>query len=258
MQTKRPAFTLIELLVVIAIIAVLMGVLMPCLRRVRESAREVSCQANLRQWGFCWSMYLHENDNKFTPGYVADKVWYLWLDLMTPYFQDEKLYRCTSTKLQWDLESGSREIWGSTFEGWRLRSPGTDRIYLGSYGYNYWVASQTTNAGRHPQENHWGTDIVKSNSTIPLFADCTWLGGYPYDDEKPRANEEYTDGAGGEMGRFVIKRHRKKGINCIFIDQTLQMINAKDMWKYKWHRNFNNKTNPYVYSDADWPDWLKD
>ena len=77
---------MIELLVVIAIIAVLMGVLMPCLRRVRESAREVSCQANLRQWGFCWSMYLHENDNKFTPGYVADKVWYLWLDLMTPYF----------------------------------------------------------------------------------------------------------------------------------------------------------------------------
>ena len=58
----RKGFTLIELLVVIAIIAVLMGILMPALTRVKEQAREISCRANLRQYGLVQNMYLADND----------------------------------------------------------------------------------------------------------------------------------------------------------------------------------------------------
>ena len=50
-RDKRRAFTLIELLVVIAIIAVLLGILMPAMRKIKEVAREVACKSNLKNVG---------------------------------------------------------------------------------------------------------------------------------------------------------------------------------------------------------------
>jgi prepilin-type N-terminal cleavage/methylation domain-containing protein len=64
-KDKRTAFTLIELLVVIAIIALLMGILMPALQRVKEQAQEMSCRANLRQYGIAQTVYLDDFDNRY-------------------------------------------------------------------------------------------------------------------------------------------------------------------------------------------------
>ena len=62
------AFTLIEILVVISIIAVLMGILMPALTRVRTQGQSAICRANLRSWGMICRMYADEHNGKFAPG----------------------------------------------------------------------------------------------------------------------------------------------------------------------------------------------
>ena len=59
---QRKGFTLIELLVVIAIIALLMSILMPALRNVRNQAKDTMCRQRLGQWGVMFNMYATEND----------------------------------------------------------------------------------------------------------------------------------------------------------------------------------------------------
>jgi prepilin-type N-terminal cleavage/methylation domain-containing protein/prepilin-type processing-associated H-X9-DG protein len=61
---REGAFTLIELLVVIAIIALLMGILLPALSRIREQAKQRSCETRIRQHLFALTMYANDNDTK--------------------------------------------------------------------------------------------------------------------------------------------------------------------------------------------------
>ena len=69
-------FTLIELLVVIAIIAVLLSILMPAMRKIKEMARESACKSNLRSVGLALQMYLDDYERKIPNTGSANQ--YLW------------------------------------------------------------------------------------------------------------------------------------------------------------------------------------
>ena len=261
MGKRSRGFTLIELLVVIAIIAVLMAILMPALRRVKEQGKMISCIGTLKQWNLIAAMCTESNDGKFwdsdpgTPGY-----WYVkYLDERYKSWKRNELWFCPSASQPIRDEFGVEvptfnifNAWG-IFTGADLSSDGV----AGSYGINGYCliprdSSTTTYEGGVAVSNGWKTaGGSRQANNVPWFTEALRFDLWPLPTHAPATNE-FEAWSSNNMARTCINRHQGF-LNAAFLDFSVRKVGLKQLWQLKWHRRWNPDNDPV----PDWPDWMK-
>ena len=273
-RTSLKSFTLIELLVVLAVIAILMGILLPTLQRVRRLAKGIACQGNLRQWGLMFTLYADNNDHKYFEQRDGDT----WIGPMEPYYRGCKnsLFLCPMAikpyigePEQRPTDLGIRALsqkryWamayigaGTKYHAWWLFEPKP----FCSYGLNDWLMDHSGSS------SYMGSAADIGNAShVPIFLDCIWRGSRPHKLDKPPADDdcppEIPAGANphiSSMQYFCIDRHHQS-INSAFMDGSVRKVGLKQLWVLKWHRYFD-PNGPWTKAGGadpeDWPEWMR-
>jgi prepilin-type processing-associated H-X9-DG protein len=229
----------------------MMSILVPALAAARRYAKTVVCRANLKQWGLILDAYTNDNNGLFFGGVVGSE-WDDWIELLRPFYGKKAgLTFCPlATKT---ADEGGHGVYAA----WQDEE-GND---YGSYGLNGWVCNPEPGAFLG-DELYWKTAGVKGAQNVPVFLDCLWMAGWPdhssippeYNGQPPQAITVME-----QMKNFCIDRHGKGETNCLFMDWSVNSVGLKQLWKLKWHRNFDIN-GPWTKNHdpaPNWPQWMK-
>ena len=257
---KRTGFTLIELLVVIAIIIILLAILLPALQGIRKQANAVVCQSNLHQWGLLFATLAQSND-----GRLRDRE--EWEQCRTQQFA----YYLDNFNCEVFCPSAKRKVSptgaGSAFQSWYCPN---HPYRAGSYGLNGYSPAysepwtfEDSSRDCHSIEQGWTNVYQQRTNTIPVMLDCALWAGFPNPTDAPAkqedkaATEPSLDSNG--MKLFSINRHHGF-VNTLFMDWSVRKAGLKELWKLKWHKNFNTN-GPWTITgnvqSQNWPEWMK-
>lgn len=256
-KKRFAGFTLIELLVVIAIIALLLAILMPSLKKVKEQAKMVVCKTNLHQWGLIFGMYTNDNNSKFMPG--IDEDWatgkYSWIVSLIPYHDTPEIRFCPNAKrTEAQGQSGPKAAWDMTpdVNAGQLTALRDSLYKTGSYTVNWWVNSSDKVSGAYDRSNKWKTALQSDTSSIPVLMDGGFILARPRADDEPPAYDgqfAYADGGRG-LKRVCTDRHGGK-VNILFMDWSSGKVELKELWNQRWHKNYVRPAEEPI-----WPEWM--
>jgi prepilin-type N-terminal cleavage/methylation domain-containing protein/prepilin-type processing-associated H-X9-DG protein len=269
---EHRGFTLIELLVVIAIIAILLAILMPALRRVREQARMMGCASNLREWAITFNALAADNEGHFVqgaPGASNPSFYWPWaLPARLKDWTQNKIWFCpTATKPVSEENTANMNI----FNSWGINKdtggtvPAPAIGMNGSYGLNgYFIpipasTPYQTSSGTVTGAGGWKSLYeVKQSSNVPLMVDALRFDLWPVPAEGPATTEGAAWTNTSQMARCCINRHGGF-VGMVFADGSARKVGLKEMWTLKWHRTFDTggQWTRAHGNTPNWPDWMR-
>jgi len=234
-----------------------MAILLPTLQRVRNQARAVVCQANLKQWGTILGLYVEENRARL-PCLFVDSVLFLRGSFVSEDDPNEpeslnpidtKGIACCPMAVR---PSGKIRI-GSTFEAWETRIYGPP--FRCSYGFNGrllsfisvdWITGELL-----------GPNVfsLKGRAKFPVLLDCK----RPYSSVRDYRGPRLTERSWVGWGSFCMNRHNGH-VNSLFLDWSVRKVGLKELWTLKWYSEFDT-AGPWTKAGGvqpeDWPEWMR-